>query len=155
MKTGYDGIGIVSSDTAEATKAEYIQVMFRKTSHVYDIRDKKYLGYTDVAALSLEAGAVKIFALLPQKLEGIELLDIGMVRRGEALTIVGSLQINKDEDDYSHTLSIQFFNPSGEYVWIYSDNITLKGHEMIGAWRVVIKDVATDIFTEQEFYIEE
>jgi hypothetical protein len=61
-------------------------------------------------------------------------------------------------------LAVSFFDPSGEYEWIYADNIVVEGttlkktypvpyNEKEGRWKVNVRDAGSGIFSEREFDI--
>jgi hypothetical protein len=165
-RVGYDGIGII--DETQQSEVDSFKVVFDKSHHVYDIREKRYLGYTDRAALGLEPGEARIFSLLPQKVQGIHLEEIGTAYKGDVFTLRGSVVTDGDPTNFSHTLSIRFYDPTGRFAWIYAENrildsgtlcfeknIFLPYNEQSGTWRVSVRDVATGVTTEQEFKVTE
>jgi hypothetical protein len=160
---GHDGLA-VGAGTRGAVTSDRIEAELLEKVHVYDIRQKKYIGFTDNISFSIESGDTKIFALLPCKVDGINISMEDKAARGEICTANIAVASGKPENAYGSILNIKLFDPRGEYAWIYSENVSISGssftktfrlpyNEMTGRWKLVVKDVATGVQSEREFEV--
>lgn len=162
-KAGNDGVMLGGDSYANET-VERIVLEFAQLSHVYDVRKKRYVGYTDRVVVDLMPGETALFSLLPTEKERI-LVDMDdSFHRGGEIEIQAELAAGSSNPDYSSVCSLSFYDPDGNYSWIYSDNKILKNNklsaafriplnEKTGTWKLVAKDVASGICTEKTFEI--
>lgn len=162
-RIGYDGLETGSGEAVTGSKDE-VRLEFSKPSHVYDVRKKTYLGYADSAEIVIAPGGASLLSLLPYRVDGIHIHMEQSASRGQSLTVNIVLEASKQEGEYSNTVSINVYNPSGGYEWIYSSNEATKGlkvtrvfklpyNEKTGSWKVVAKDVATGVAAEKTFEV--
>jgi hypothetical protein len=128
------------------------------------VRRKRYMGYTDKVETSVLQGDSSVLSLLPYRLDKISVDMNEKVTRGEKLSVKICLDSDKPGNAYTNTLSINLYDPSGRYEWIYSENVTTEGNEYYkeytlpynektGKWKLFVKDVATGVTAEREFEV--
>jgi hypothetical protein len=163
LSTGHDGLA-VGPGRVRSAGAETIAVRFARPSHVYDIRGKAYLGFTDRIVTEIASGDTRLFAALPHRVDGIRIEVPQRVKRGETLRAAITIDTGKPSGAYRHVLSIRLDDPDGAYAWIYSDNIAVTDasahltlniphNEKTGTWTLTVKDVATGISETAKFEI--
>ncbi len=163
LKAGHDGLVVGGGEDIEL-KADEIVIRLPVKYHVYDIRNKEYLGYTDTIKTAIANGDNGLFSLLPYRVEAIEVNVPEKVAPGDELEVSFRILTDKPRGEYTNVVAINVYDPEGEYVWLYSENVALcsneaarKYHipfnEKTGIWKVVIKDVATGVKAEKEFEI--
>jgi hypothetical protein len=163
LRVGHDGLSVGGGEDVSHS-ADMIRVELPRKAHAYDIRKKKYLGYTSHIDTIIECGGNNLFALLPYKVNGIELQVPGKVSAGGDMEIRFRMLTEKPDAEYANVASINVYDPSGEHIWLYSENISFTGdwvnrkydipfNEKPGIWKLVIKDVATGVTTEKEFEV--
>jgi len=136
-----------------------IRVQLPNVAHVYDIRAKKYVGFTKEIEFTLPGYEPKIFALLPYKIKSLEIYSKDSCRRGEVF--YAKVRIVREPDDYSDTVvRVDVFDPDGKFVDYYSGNIFAKNGTAIikipfalndkeGKWRLVVTEVISGISIEK------
>jgi len=66
------GGGVPPVPDARAARAgKLVNIALPRAGHVYDVREKKYLGQTDSLEAALQVGDAKLFALLPYTVENV------------------------------------------------------------------------------------
>jgi hypothetical protein len=110
-------------------------------------------------------GDARIFSLLPFKVEEIKIHAPAVVDRGEVLNVTFEVETDKSCSTISGVMAISFYNPSGEYEWIYCDNEVYNGNsitkqykipfnEKTGRWSIKVKDAATGVTANKDFVVE-
>lgn len=134
-------------------------------AHVYNVREAKYLGYTSQINASIPIGGAQLFALLPYKVEALQLIMPAKVTPGDDLEYRISLKTGKAEAGL-HVYRFVLISPDGVERECYTQNIradkgiaegklTLALNEQPGTWKCVIKDTATGIKAEKQFKVRE
>lgn len=159
----YDGL-ILDSKKIGNNEAQEVNVRFDDTFHIYDVREKAYIGFGKEAKAFIKEGDTKIFALLPYTVDGIDIKVSDKVKQGDTITIDIEVNSKKPESEYVNVINIKVYNPDGEYEWLYSENVSISEkvfkkiyhvpyNEKKGIWKVQAKDVATGICTEKQFEV--
>jgi hypothetical protein len=144
---------IKSEDAVEAN------ILFGQKGHVYDVREKKYLGEISgdrqVKASILPAKA-KIYAVLPYRVDGIEATPGKKnYRAGEVIQVSVKVKTSGGQAG-NHAVYAEVAGPDKKARDYYSKKVILqKGEGTIdiptafndspGPWSVVVRDVATGI----------
>jgi hypothetical protein len=160
---GHDGLA-VGGGRESAVRSETLMVEFSTKSHVYDIRGKTYLGFTDRVQTQIGQGDAGIFAVLPFRVEGLDIVMPHRVNRGDTVGTLIGIRSDEPENGYGHVLSINVYNPQGKHEWIYSGNkasadktcewsFAVPFNERTGKWSIRVKDVATGVAAETEFEV--
>jgi hypothetical protein len=165
LAVGHDGLAVGGGAEEDSTE-EAVRFKLQAKAHVYDVRKKKYLGFTDSIDTRIASGDTKLFSLLPYEFNSISLEMPQSVKAGTSLEIGIHVKQGSKDIDYTNVLNINFYEPSGEYGWQYSENTVVKGdfalrqydlplNEKRGQWKVVVKDVATGVYCEKLFNVTE
>ncbi len=161
--TGHDGLS-VGGGRSEADRTDELTIEFNRKGHVYNIREKSYLGYTNHVVSEFPYGESQLFAVLPYRVENIRLEVPPVARRGSILKAAIQIQCEKPEDEYQHVLSINVYNPAGKHEWSYSENksvrtnstelsLSIPFNERVGKWTMVVKDTATGVSSSSVFEV--
>ncbi|MBP3963980.1 beta-galactosidase trimerization domain-containing protein [Paenibacillus lignilyticus] len=161
---GHDGLAVGGGKKQE-DEASLLRFHFANHAHVYDIRERRYLGYTDYAEFALAEGDTKLFSLLPCQVTDLGLTANREWRRGATEQISFALETDQDaEPEFASVISFHISGPGGTRDWLYSDNIRLERtnyvHEITvpcnartGIWTVTAKDTATGMSAQIEVTI--
>jgi len=152
-RMGHDGLAVGGTEDENGHKLPVTLRLPRK-AHLYDVREKTYIGYQDAVQTTLEEGNVRLISVLPEAVRSVEAVLPDEVKQGDAF----SLQINIDKGGaaYTSVVAVNFTTPSGKYGFLYSQNIAVEGctaradfqfplNEELGVWTVSVKDVASGI----------
>lgn len=163
MTVGHDGLAVGSAGITDLNR-ETVNIKLPRAGHVYDIRAEKYLGCVDSLEAEIQDGDTKLLSVLPYKVNAIR-VELGeKIERGSELCLKICIDSDKPDGEYSNVLNIKFYDPKGEYEWLYSENISVESsngcryykipyNEVKGKWKVVVKDVATGCTGEKGFEI--
>jgi len=132
--------------------------------HVYDVRQGKYVGYTDLIKTAIEPSKGLLFAFLPYEVKVFKLNAPKRIGQGETLEY--ETAIDGVERPGLHVFHVELVSPKGENISYYAENIVGengKGHgsvllalnEAVGKWKILAKDVATGMIAEHVFVVEE
>jgi hypothetical protein len=160
---GHDGLA-VGAGRESVVHSESLVVEFAAKGHVYDVRRKAYLGFMDRTETEIAIGDTCILAVLPYRVDGIELRMPHRINRGDTVEPSIRIESEQPEPGYRHVLSINVFNPDGEQEWIYSCNrattnkscslkLAIPFNEKTGKWKIRVKDAATGMAAESEYEI--
>jgi len=150
-KRGHDGleIGGVHEERGEVMNAV---IKLPRKAHVYDIREKTYLGYIDTLESCLEEGNVRLLSVLPEAVAAVNVTLPETIARGDAFEL--GIRIDT-KADYTSVAAVNFTTPSGKYGFLYAKNIQIAGDAVIpykfplnaelGNWTITVKDVASGI----------
>lgn len=149
---------------AKPLKPSLVKLTFPKKYHIYDVREGKYLGYSDTISTSVEPGRAKLYSLLPYKVETITLDIPKKVHPGGELPY--EIKIKGSSSLLGlHILRLSLISPKGEELPYYSENLAIVGgkikdniplaiNEEAGKWRFKVKDTASGISAERTFTVE-
>ncbi|MDR6551721.1 beta-galactosidase trimerization domain-containing protein [Paenibacillus qinlingensis] len=162
-KVGHDGV-MLGGDTHDSETAEQVFFALAAASHVYDIRKKLYVGFTNKVEMTLLPGETALLAILPTMKERITLDMAAACPRGEEIQLSLKIESAKPESSYTSVCSLSFYDPDGQFAWMYADNLIMRAdgvkvtytmplNEKTGTWQVVAKDVATGISEIREFEV--
>jgi len=133
------------------------KLKFDTTGHIYDIREKKYLGYGNEMKANIYPCEAKVYAVMPYRLKDVTLKISGEVDRGAELTMKVSV---KPEGKFSgkprSNINFEFYNPDGEEIEYYNRNLMLDGvqgqvsikfalNDQPGTWRIKATDTVSGL----------
>ena len=121
-------------------------------SHVYDVRARKALGHTDRVACALPLGGAALYALLPYRVEGVELRGPREAKAGQSHRV--SCVVRGSAPPSDHVLHLDVRRPDGTRAGHYSLNLVARGgraeaeipfalNDPPGRWTLVARDVAS------------
>ena len=123
-----------------------------KASHLYDVRQGKYLGFGKKFNIQLFAGNGAMFAALPYKVNNVTITGPKKVKAGTPVklnaTIIGNGKVK------NHVLNLTCFDPSGKEIKTYIQTVKTKSNQhnftipfafndKPGIWTIVVKDAAS------------
>lgn len=140
-------------------RGERIVAVFPLKAHTYDVRKKKYLGFTDRAELDIGVGEAELFAHLPYRILGVKLRSFS-AKRGDAVSYV--VQVLTDGEPGQHIVHLAVYKPDGTKSFFYSRNIVVNGgvargslstalNDPPGRWRVVAREVISGMESTADF----
>lgn len=147
--------GVPPVPDARAGRAgNVVKIAFPRAGHVYDVREKKYLGHIDSLEAALQVGDAKLFALLPYTIEDLSVTIPASVKAGEVLRYQVKLTASEGTTPGNHVVVIKVFAPEGKEVRLYGSRLALKQgvaegsiplslSDEIGTWRLVATDVVS------------
>lgn len=126
--------------------------------HLYDIRNKKYLGAGKMHPIKLRTSVPELFALTKSKIENFYLQVPSSVKRGEVV----SINFNVVEEEISNLKSvvrIDVYDPDGTYIQYYSSNSDITNgsgsysfrtamNDLPGVWKIRFTEVISSIEKE-------
>ncbi|NOZ24471.1 MAG: hypothetical protein GXP25_25620 [Planctomycetes bacterium] len=145
-------------------EAEPTAINVGRKTHLYDVRNKKYLGMTDTARIDLTRKAAAVLALMPYEIKGVDVqVSPANVKQGKSIEIRAKV-IASEGTPGDHVLRMEVHDPSGALSRAYTDNVlAVKGafsctirtarNEQPGRWRVVVTDVISGKKAEAAFAV--
>ncbi len=141
-----------------------VRIVFPEARHIYDVRAHRYLGLTDRVEGKLEYGEAKIYALLPYRVEGMEVRAPEQAAPGAEVTYTVQVRTEGDAAPGTHVAVIRVMGPDGREYRQYGGRVALehgRGEAQIplalndpaGEWRIIARDVATGIEAETTFLL--
>lgn len=132
-----------------------VRITFPDSGHLYDMREGKYVGQTDVTDTKIVGGVSKLYAILPYKVTGVDLSANGSTAAGSTFTYNVALQIDSGVPD-RHVIHIRVLGPDGERRRLFDRNlfttegkasgsISLAQNETAGRWTLVARDVVSGL----------
>jgi len=141
-------LGLLPGKTGEDRE---IKLHVNEVVHLYDIRNKRYLGDGNEFKIKVKNSVPELFGLVRGKIDDITVETPSSANRGEKITI--NYEINgKGISDLKSVARVDVFRPDGEYVNYYSKNcdiINAKGsysfqtalNDIPGEWKVQLTEV--------------
>lgn len=115
-----------------------LQVGLAEPAHVYDLRRRRYLGRCDRFAGALPVGDAALFALLPYRVDGLD-VQAHATKVGEPMRVRVRVRGGGDGPKY-HVVLVNVLGPDGrERPW-YATRLVLDGHEAAGAIPLALSD---------------
>lgn len=130
-------------------------VRLREKYHVYDLLERRYLGFTNAFEYTFLPTTQAAFILMPYKVEGIK-------ARREGKNISIKLDAPSDVAHINHIFRTRFIAPDGKPSPAYSGLVFGRGTEAVipfaaplnqpsTGWKVIVSDAATNVETTLEF----
>lgn len=128
-------------------------------SHVYSVRDGKYLGNTDKIQSRIIPAIAQLYAFLPYQVTGIEIRGNDEYRLGEIVNLEAKIKASSNIPG-SHVIRVELQDPTGKIDPVYSQNIYMpdgNGHikfqfsfnDRSGKWKLTVKDIASSFKAEK------
>ncbi|MBI4027604.1 MAG: hypothetical protein HY360_21640 [Verrucomicrobia bacterium] len=141
-----------------------VRIVLPSKSHVYSVREGKYLGELKEIETAIEPAVAKLYALLPCRTRSLR-ID-GMQKAYEPGSMVAyELDANAPPNaPLPHVFCVVISQPDGRLYREYSRNLYApdgKGrgefqialNDMTGRWKMLVTDVATGIKAERKFTV--
>ena len=125
------------------------------THHVYNVREKKYLGFTSNVTIVVDPGEPTILALLPYKVEDIEVKIVNKTLILGSVATLDAKIIVTNGTAKGHTLRFEVYGPDGKERLFYSKNVYLDDSDSAefsipfafndpkGEWTIKVIDIAS------------
>jgi len=147
----------------KALKRYKAVVKLSRKSYLYDIRNGKFLGFTDSFKTNITPSYAKLYALLSYKVDGIILKVPKYVKQGATLKYKAKL-ITSEGKPGLHIFHVSLISPKGDEKEYYANNLKaekglleaathLAFNEQTGKWKLRIKDIASGFSVEKIFYV--
>jgi hypothetical protein len=141
-----------------------VQAVFDRTAHIYEALSGKYLGYGSAVDMTLTDYTLRIFMLLPYRVERMDLRAPAEAALGKDAVVSGALTTRGGAAD-SHWFRMDVVRPDNRACAPYSANVEAKGgraevripfalNDPAGVWRVRLQDVATGVAAEALIKVE-
>ena len=142
-------------------KSEEISLHFDETVHLYDIRNKKYLGEEKDFRIQMKTSVPELFGIVLGTIENIEVDAPSTLIRGKAaqlnftVTGEGSARLKS-------VVRVDVFDPEGSNVRHYSDNCEVSNgtgthrfntalNDLAGDWNIRLTEVISGVEKELTF----
>ena len=135
-----------------------------RKAHVYDVREKKYLGETGSIETMLHPARAKVFARLPYRVTGLGLrLEKARQRQGQPVNFTVVVEVSGGKP-LTHVVRAELYGPGGKEIPHYAQNVLVRNgthsaviplalNEATGTYRMVVTDVATGVMAKAEFTV--
>jgi len=151
--------------TAKPLVKNKITINLPKKYNIYNVREGKYLGYTDEIKTEIEPADAIVYALLPYKVEDIVLTIPKDIKQGDILEYGINIKTSGEKPE-QHIYHLSIISPEGKEIKHYTDNlkaekgnvsgkIQLALNEVVGEYKIRVKDIATGKEIEKPFRIME
>ena len=152
-------VGILKNDDSANTNspADYVPltVRFGQSGHLYDVRGKKYLGEGDMIKTEIAPAVAKLFAIMPYKVERVDLKVAGSYHCGKTAEIPVMVKASV-KDVGNHVLRIEVIGPDKQARECYAQNLrVMQGAGVIrvpfalndpsGQWEISATDVVSGV----------
>jgi len=145
-----------------STDDDALAFRFAKKGHVYDVTARKYLGETDAVTSKVPLEEGKAFAVLPAKIDGVEIDAPSAVARGEDLE--AGFSIASDDVTAAYALHVEVVPPSGEPRFHFKRNVltedgkaqlsfAIAHNDEPGTWKLRVIEPLTGVTAEKAFAV--
>lgn len=153
---------------AAALAAEY-HIRLAENKHVYDARDRKYLGLMDRFPVYFDEAKRRLgvlYAALPYRVEGLEpQLDKARLEPGESLSFTVRV-LPQEAEAHRHVIAVKVIDPKGNDVRMYALSTATKDglarasvdtavSDPVGTWKLQLTDAASGVRQVAEFDLEQ
>ncbi len=158
------GLGEIEGEQTEPEAPVGIGLRFRGKGHVYSLRTGAYLGNTDTVSGKLEHPDPLLYSVLPYKVDDLDMTAKASCVRGTRVTVRAKLYTRRKVTFERHVFRCRLYGPDTRERTAARKNIVSKNgtvtyrfdlalNEMVGRWKVVVRDVATGIEREHVFEV--
>jgi hypothetical protein len=143
----YFAMGVPFEDRA-------VRVEFDRQAWVYDVLDGVEIGFTDGVDMTLLDNTVRVYALMPYRVAGLEIKPAARaVRAGGDLDLNAGVTVSGGEPAM-HWFQVTIRRPDGVAVEAYSSTVAAAGgktairiplamNDPAGQWQATVTDIAT------------
>ena len=156
---------IIKDDSLKDAIAQTVTIDLPHKAHVYDVRKKQYLGYTNAVETLLAPLDPKVLALLPYMVRSVTVEPItDKIKAGSIITVHATIHVDYVKLSGQHCLHVEVLSPDGQSIRQYEKNILTTNSvvEVIiptalndppGRWQIKVTDVATGMSGQAEFTV--
>ncbi len=143
----------------DRSRFDAVKIELPQPGHLYDVRDRKYLGCGKVITTRLPYGDAKLFAILKDKIDRVKLTGLEKLRAGETLKLHFSAGAGPQ------TFRVELRDPEGKVPPLYVRNVEapagrgeasfqLAFNDRPGRWCAEVTHVASGIRANKVFTLE-
>lgn len=157
-------IGVIRLlDANDTAGPEEITIGLPGMYNVYDIRDKKYLGRLNEIKTTINGNSAKFFAILPYKVEGIDVTGDDKAKPGDTVKFKMNL-VADSKNGGRHIFHVDVYGSDGKLLKHYGKNVVAESgvveyglpislNDASGVWKICAVDVATGAKGEKAFEV--
>jgi hypothetical protein len=161
-------IGILRPDEGDTTNApaDYVPLTVRcgTAGHLYDVRAREYLGEGDVIKTRIAPAIAKLYAVMPYKVERVELKPGKTCRRGVTVEIPVSIRASTGKAG-GHVLRVEVVGPDKQPRVPYALNLRVANgagviqvpfalNDPAGPWEMTATDVVSGVAGKARIVLE-
>jgi hypothetical protein len=158
------GLGEIEGERAEPEAPVGVGLKFRKKGHVYNPRTGEYLGNADAVSGRLEHPDPLFYSVLPYRVDDLDIIAKGSHVRGARVTVRAKLYTRRRVRFERHVFRCRLYGPDTRERTGARKNVVSKTgavtyrfdlalNEMVGTWKVIVRDVATGIERTHRFEV--
>ena len=162
-RLGFDGLPVNNAFVCEK-RDESVIIKLDEKAYIYDVREKSFVGFTNIIETCFTDGDAKLYSVLQYKVDDILIHVPEKVACGDKLEVDIVVYSDIPYIEHDNVLAVKFIDPDGEYSIHYSENIIIKEkeyqktvsipyNEKTGTWTIEVKDVATGNSTVRTFRV--
>jgi|GEM_PF-1423760 len=135
---GMKYVGILRDHkVSDETKA--FSITFPHKSYLYDVRSKRFWGYTDRIEEEISPAEAKFYAMIPYKIDKVNLsLAKSSVNSGD--TIEYEIILKAEDRLGDHVVKLEVYKPNGQLYDYYSKNLLVQDGKIKGSFRLALND---------------
>lgn len=148
-------LGLLPGKTGEDDE---INLHMDQSVHMYDIRNKKYLGEGNDFKIKVKTSVPELFGLVQGKIDDIEVEAPSTLTRGETVTLDFKI-VGEGISDLKSVVRVNVYDPEGVNTLYYSDNCEVtKGsgtynfntalNDLPGHWKIQLTEVISGVEKE-------
>jgi len=141
-------------ETRSANFDDQVKFAWSEKRHAYNVRTRKYLGETTEAEVDLPSFHGRLLALLPYKVESVEISTASTWQAGRTLNLSAQVKTNVAPDE--HVLRLEVHSPTGYRNLLYCKTCTARAgkvdftipfanNDREGPWRILVRDVMSGV----------
>jgi len=127
-----------AAETAAPLSETKTTISFWKPSHVYDAREKRYIGYADRVTAYFRPDRPRVLALMPYRVTGISVFAPAAVRQGERIAYQAAVEATGQPE--KHVLHIELVGPDGDAPRYYTRNTGCRNGKCSGVWQLALNE---------------
>jgi len=148
----------------ESGDSPLVKIKLPHSFYIYDVRENKFLGHTDEFKTSLLPSQAKVFALLPSKIDKIEIkLNKKEYKKGEEIKFSVNISPRKIKNS---VVRIKIISPDGKIIPYYCQNLIYKNNklngiiplslnEISGTYKIIAEEIVSGLKVKRNFNIKE
>lgn len=147
-------LGALPPATPDREKAVGATIRAPTKAHLYDLRQGKYLGYTDRAAVNLRFISATFLSVLPYRVTGLVVETPARAVAGTICPLTIRMTVKGNPAGVSPVFRVNVLGPDGKSRHYYARTLYVKGlrattaipfasNDPPGTWQLVVRDVLT------------
>jgi len=127
-----------AAETAAPLNESKTTISFKTPTHIYDAREKRYIGYANRITAYFRPDRPRVFALMPYRVSGISVTAPATVRQGEPIAYAAAVEATAQPE--KHVLRIELVGPDGDTPRYYTRNVGCKNGKCSGVWQLALNE---------------